>query len=183
MAALLFEAAADVLPDDPYLKVVTWQRFVILAGLIAVVLAGARVRDFRTRLDLPIAGLAAAALLAAVREGGGPQLRHLLSFIAVYYLVTALIRIERTAWRSLVLLVRDALWYCDVVLRRRHRPPTGQPVTLDQRIAELRTRRGADHLTVCAMITSVPLRRAAVDRVEHDLHARTADRPALISSR
>lgn len=92
------------MPDPPYFTVVTWQRLVILAGLAAVVTAGARLADFRTRLDVPILGLAAAALAVTVRTGGGPEFRHLLSFIAVYYLVVALIRVEKQAWTTLVML-------------------------------------------------------------------------------
>lgn len=109
VAALVLEAAADVLPDTPYFTVVTWQRLVIVVGLVAVVAAGARPADFRTRLDLPIGALLFAALVAAVRGGGGPEFRHLVSFVAVYYLLVALVRVERPAWRTVAMLASGAV--------------------------------------------------------------------------
>lgn len=62
--------------------------------------------------------------------------------------------------------VRDALWYCDAVVG-----PDGRPVTVEQRIAEIRTRRGIDHPAVRAIDRAAPVRRAAVHRVEQQLRA------------
>ncbi|RSM88494.1 O-antigen ligase domain-containing protein [Kibdelosporangium aridum] len=104
VAALVFDAATGLLPTTPYLTVITWQRLVIVAGLVAVLAAGARLPDFRTRLDVPILVLVVAALAVTVRSGGGAQLRNLVSFIAVYYLVTALLRVTKPAWRTVAML-------------------------------------------------------------------------------
>lgn len=109
IAALVFEAAADVLPDTAYFRIITWQRVATGVGLIAVIAAGARWRDFRTRIDVPILVLVLAALLVTARVGGGAQLRHFLSFVAIFYLVTALIRIEKRAVRALVMLASTAV--------------------------------------------------------------------------
>jgi putative nucleotidyltransferase with HDIG domain len=58
-------------------------------------------------------------------------------------------------------IVRDLLWYADMTVG-----PTGEPVTFDQRIRELRERYPADHYVIRALDASLPERRAAVDRAE-----------------
>ncbi|MBE1878383.1 O-antigen ligase family protein [Myceligenerans pegani] len=109
VAALLFESTADVLPDTPFLGVITWQRLVIVTGLVAAVAAGARPGHFRTRLDIPIAALLLAGLVATLRWGTDAEFRHLLSFVAVYFLVTALVRLEPTAVRVIGTLAAVAV--------------------------------------------------------------------------
>lgn len=61
--------------------------------------------------------------------------------------------------------IRDALWYCDMTTG-----PTGQPMTFDERMAELRTRRSADDPVVRALAANGGDRVAAVRRTEERLH-------------
>jgi hypothetical protein len=109
VTALVLDAATAMLPSTPFFEVVTWQRLVTLTGLVAVIAAGARLADFRTRLDIPILVLTAAAFAVTVRSGGAPQLRNLLSYIAVYYLVTALVRVIGRAWQTMAMLASGAV--------------------------------------------------------------------------
>jgi putative nucleotidyltransferase with HDIG domain len=67
--------------------------------------------------------------------------------------------------------VRDALWYCDAAIG-----PAGQPMSFDERISDLRERRGPDHPSVRALATGLAERRAAVERTERLL----GDRSALV---
>lgn len=109
LAALLFEATSDVLPDTPIFGIVTWQRVVTAAGFVAAFVAGARWHHFRTRLDIPIVLLLMASLVAAYRWGGDAPFRHLVSYVAVYYLATALMRLQPAAWRALVVMAAAAV--------------------------------------------------------------------------
>lgn len=61
---------------------------------------------------------------------------------------------ERTA-------VRDALWYCDMITG-----PDGHPVTFEQRISEMRERRGSADPTVRALAHNLAERAAALARTE-----------------
>ncbi|MEV4313941.1 O-antigen ligase family protein [Actinocrispum sp. NPDC049592] len=115
VTVLVFDAGAAILPARPFLVVVTWQRLVIVSGLAAVVGAGARFAHFRTRLDIPILVLLAAAIAVTVREGGAPQLRNLVSYIAIYYLVTALTRVAKHSWRTIVMLASGAVTVAGVI--------------------------------------------------------------------
>lgn len=63
--------------------------------------------------------------------------------------------------------VRDALWYCDSTVG-----PDGTPMSFDQRMRELRARRGPSDVTVCALDTALTARHAAVTRTEQLLAAR-----------
>lgn len=58
-------------------------------------------------------------------------------------------------------IVRDLLWYVDMTVG-----PTGEPMTFERRMAELRERYPADHYVIRALDASMPERRAAVDRAE-----------------
>lgn len=69
-------------------------------------------------------------------------------------------------------LVRDALWYCDMTVG-----PDGRPMTVEERIAEIRSRRGPDHPVVRALAHNLDERAAAVTRTE--LLLRTGGIPAL----
>lgn len=60
--------------------------------------------------------------------------------------------------------VRDALWYCDMTTG-----PDGQPMTFDERMAELRVRRSGDDPVVRALAVNVRDRAAAVERTEDRL--------------
>jgi hypothetical protein len=62
LAAVLLEATADLLPDEPVVWVLTPARLVLGAGLVAAAVAGVRPGQWRTPLDPAIAAL----LLAAV---------------------------------------------------------------------------------------------------------------------
>ncbi|GLZ35240.1 hypothetical protein Lesp02_74270 [Lentzea sp. NBRC 105346] len=68
--------------------------------------------------------------------------------------------------------VRDALWYCDMTT-----DPQGRPVTVEERIAEIRGRRGPDDPVVRALSANLGERLAAVDATHRSLSA-LADRVA-----
>ncbi|WP_235921267.1 three-helix bundle dimerization domain-containing protein [Lentzea tibetensis] len=63
--------------------------------------------------------------------------------------------------------LRDALWYCDMTTS-----PDGHPTTVDDRLAEIRRRRGPDDPVVRALAINVEERLAAVRRT-HRLLRRT----------
>ncbi|MFE0255030.1 O-antigen ligase family protein [Streptomyces sp. NPDC059010] len=110
VVVVLLDSATDFLPDDPVEPVVgllTPTRLTLLLGLLALVVpvrgrARARLRDFRTRLDAPIALLIAAAGMATY-AGGHPTapLRGLLTVIACYYLVVGVRRTQPDSWRAI----------------------------------------------------------------------------------
>lgn len=64
--------------------------------------------------------------------------------------------------------LRDALWYCDMTTS-----PDGHPIMADDRLAEIRERRGPDDPVVRALAINVDERLAAVRRT-HRLLRRTA---------
>ncbi|MFI6008303.1 O-antigen ligase family protein [Streptomyces sp. NPDC051243] len=113
MAVVLLDSATDFFPDDPVesvVGVVTPTRLALFLGLLALVVpvrgrARARLRDFRTRLDLPV-GLLVAASAAATYAGGHPTapLRGLLTVIACYYLVVGVRRTQPESWRAVGIL-------------------------------------------------------------------------------
>ena len=110
VAVLLLDAATDFFPDDPVAGVLTPTRLVLLIGLGAMAMPApgrprARLRDFRTRLDIPI-GLLLFASVLATYHGGHPTapLRGLLTVIACYYLVVGLRRTQPESWRAIGLL-------------------------------------------------------------------------------
>lgn len=107
---VFLDTATDFFPDDPLVGVVTPTRLSLLVGLLAVVVPvrgrpRARLRDFRTRLDLPIALLIGAAVVTTFL-GGHPTapLRGLLTVVACYYLVVGLRRTQPESWRAVGLL-------------------------------------------------------------------------------
>jgi hypothetical protein len=57
-------------------------------------------------------------------------------------------------------LVRDCLWFCDMTTG-----PAGNPVTFDQRLAEIRQRYGSDHVVPRAMGAAAREIGAAIGRV------------------
>lgn len=57
-------------------------------------------------------------------------------------------------------LVRDALWCCDMTTG-----PSGEPMTFDERLAEIRVRYGEEHTVPRAIGASGDEIRAAIDRV------------------
>jgi O-antigen ligase len=91
--AVLLEATADLLPDDPITGVITPVRLVLGVGLVAATVAGVGPRQWRTPLDLPILGLllaTAAATVAAGQPWAG--WRGVLTAVAAYYLVVGVRR-------------------------------------------------------------------------------------------
>lgn len=105
VAAQFLEAAFDVLPNEALTGTVTLGRLLVLAGLIGVVVAGARLQDFRTGLDVPIALLLVAATATTARGGwDGAPLRFLVTVLGTYYLVVATLRVVPTSRAALALL-------------------------------------------------------------------------------
>lgn len=110
VAVVLLDSATDFFPDDPVesvVGVVTPTRLALLLGLIALVVPvpgrpRARLRDFRTRLDLPV-GLLVAAAAVATYGGGHPTapLRGLLTVVGCYYLVVGVRRTQPESWRPI----------------------------------------------------------------------------------
>lgn len=68
----------------------------------------------------------------------------------------------------------DALIYCDMTTG-----PQGQPMTVEERIAEIRDRYGADHVVTRTLARSAPKLAASVARVTRQLAVRS---PALRSA-
>ncbi|MFJ7077722.1 O-antigen ligase family protein [Streptomyces sp. NPDC098781] len=109
-AVVLLDSATDFFPDDPLAGILTPTRLALLIGILFLVVPvpgrpRARLRDFRTRLDLPI-GLLAAVSAATTYHGGHATapLRGLLTVIACYYLVVGLRRTQPESWRAIGLL-------------------------------------------------------------------------------
>ncbi|MGW3451249.1 hypothetical protein [Streptomyces sp. NPDC001076] len=71
LAVLLLDSATDFFPDDPIAGILTPTRLTLALGLPTLLAGRARLRDFRTRLDLPVALLLAASV-AATYGGGHP---------------------------------------------------------------------------------------------------------------
>ncbi|TFV32360.1 O-antigen ligase domain-containing protein [Streptomyces sp. T1317-0309] len=110
VAVVLMDAATDFFPDDPLVGILTPTRLALVVGLIALVVPvpgrrRARLRDFRTRLDLPVVLLLLAAA-ATTYAGGHPTapLRGLLTVVVCYYLVVGLRRTQTASWRAIGVL-------------------------------------------------------------------------------
>ncbi|MFG2746387.1 O-antigen ligase family protein [Streptomyces chartreusis] len=110
VAVVLLDSATDFFPDDPLAGILTPTRLALLLGVIALVVPvrgrpRARLRDFRTRLDLPI-GLLVAVSAATTYRGGHPTapLRGLLTVMACHYLVVAVRRTRPESWGAIGLL-------------------------------------------------------------------------------
>ncbi|MFD3455171.1 O-antigen ligase family protein [Streptomyces sp. NPDC058691] len=105
LAVVLLDSATDFFPDDPLTGVVTPIRLALGLGLVALVAGGARLSSFRTRLDLPVAVLLAAAAVTTYL-GGHPTapLRGLLTAVLCHYLVVGLRRTQPESWRAFGLL-------------------------------------------------------------------------------
>ncbi|WP_433289617.1 O-antigen ligase family protein [Pseudonocardia sp. CA-142604] len=93
MAAVLLEATADLLPDEPVVWVLTPVRLVLGAGLVAAAVAGLRPGQWRTPLDPAIGALLLAAALGTVLAGQPwAAWRGVLTAVAAYYLVVGVRR-------------------------------------------------------------------------------------------
>ncbi|MCI2418255.1 O-antigen ligase family protein [Saccharopolyspora sp. K220] len=105
MSLVVLESASGFLPGDPLISILTPLRLIILFGLVGLLFDGARGGTFRTRLDIPIAVLVLAAVIATVFGGGtSPPLRGLLTQVAVYYLIVGLRRRQPGSWRAAAVL-------------------------------------------------------------------------------
>jgi O-antigen ligase len=103
--ALLLGSGLDLLPPDALALNITVGRLLVIAGLVALVAGGARLEDFRTGIDIPIALLLVAAAVTTVRGGHpGAPLRFLLTAVAFFYLTVALLRGDRAARGALILV-------------------------------------------------------------------------------
>jgi hypothetical protein len=70
----------------------------------------------------------------------------------------------------------DALVYCDMTTG-----PQGQPMTVEERFAEIRARYGSDHVVTRALARSAPELAAAADRVDDKITGRIpAPRPVQV---
>jgi putative nucleotidyltransferase with HDIG domain len=67
---------------------------------------------------------------------------------------------------------RDILWAADASTG-----PSGRPVTIHERVNEVQTRYGPDHLVTRCMHESQPLLQAAADRVDSLINARDSGTP------
>jgi O-antigen ligase len=82
----------------------------VIAGLVALVVGGARLAHFRTALDVPVALLVLAAALTTARGGhSGAPLRFVVTAVAFYYLTVVLLRRERGARGALALVALVAV--------------------------------------------------------------------------
>ncbi|MEU6493699.1 O-antigen ligase family protein [Streptomyces sp. NPDC046984] len=115
VAVVLMDAATDFFPDEPLVGILTPTRLALVVGLIALAVPvpgrrRARLRDFRTRLDLPVVLLLLTAA-ATTYVGGHPTapLRGLLTVVVCYYLVVALRRTQPASWRAIAVLALAGL--------------------------------------------------------------------------
>lgn len=105
VAAVLLDTAVQIFPDTPLPGRLTAARLALVIGLVAVGVSGARWRDCRSPLDLPVALLLLAGTATTVLGGhGAAPLRGLVSAVAGYYLALAVLRRVPGAWRALLLL-------------------------------------------------------------------------------
>lgn len=110
VAAVLVNTAVQILPNTALPGRLTATRIVIAVGVIALAVSGARLRDLRSPLDLPVALLLLAGTVTTIYGGhSAAPLRGLLTAVAGYYLAVGVLRRDPEAWRALVLL---ALFCC-----------------------------------------------------------------------
>ncbi|WP_040162428.1 O-antigen ligase family protein [Nigerium massiliense] len=90
---LFFEASADVLPDGTLFWLITPSRLVLIIGLAALLLAGGRVTDWSTWLDVPlIALIALSAWASRGSEAAMAQFRWFLTGVGMFLLTVCLLR-------------------------------------------------------------------------------------------
>lgn len=105
IGATMLEAALDILPATGLIDRLTLGRLLIVLAVVGLLVAGARLKDFRTGADIPIGLLLLAAAFTTVQGGwDGAPLRFLITAIATYYVVVATIRRLPNA-RSAIALV------------------------------------------------------------------------------
>lgn len=105
VAVVLLDTAVQIFPDTALPGRLTAARLAILVGLVALGVSGARWRDFRSPLDLPVGLLLFAGAVVTVYGGhGAAPLRGLLTAIAGFYLAIGVLRRDPDAWQTLILL-------------------------------------------------------------------------------
>jgi putative inorganic carbon (hco3(-)) transporter len=97
VGALVLSTGIEILPADAIVSKLTVGRLLILAAVIALITAGARLRDFRTGLDAPIALLLVAAVVTTQRHplaeaDEAAPLRFLLTVVVFFYVTVAMCR-------------------------------------------------------------------------------------------
>lgn len=101
LTLLILEAGADLLPDEPLFWVITWDRLCILVGLLALAGEVPGLQTLRTRIDVPIALLVGAGLVASVLSGSGLSMwRWQLTGVGAFYLTVLLRRIAPGSWAT-----------------------------------------------------------------------------------
>ncbi len=110
VSALMLGTGVEILPAGGILSVFTLGRLLILAGLVALVVGGARVADLRTPLDIPIALLLFAGAVTTFRGGHeGAPLRFLVTSVALYYLTVGVWRRHPEARETLPVVALIAI--------------------------------------------------------------------------
>lgn len=97
-----------------------------------------------------------------IAQGGEPRLANLIANHSAAALVAEIggLGDEVAAFPDERTALRDALWYSDM-----HVDPAGEPVTFDERIADIRRRHGPDSVLVRALdVGALDARRDAVHR-------------------
>ena len=99
VAALLLATGADILPPDALVSIgpveLTLARLLIVAGFAALLYAHRpRRADFATGLEIPIALLLVAGLVATLKWGTEPRLRFLIEAVALFYLAVGTVRVR-----------------------------------------------------------------------------------------
>ena len=110
VSALMLGTGVEILPAGGLLSVFTLGRVLILAGLVALVVGGARLADFRTALDIPIALLLMAGVVTTFRGGHEvAPLRFLITVVALYYLTVGVWRRHPEARETLPVVALIAI--------------------------------------------------------------------------
>jgi O-antigen ligase len=97
VCALLLSTGVEILPSGAIFWKLTLGRLLVLIALAALIASGARLRDFRTGLDGPIALLVAAGILTTLRHplagvDEAAPLRFLLTVVVFYYVTVGMCR-------------------------------------------------------------------------------------------
>ena len=110
VSALMLGTGVEILPAGGIFSVLTLGRVLILAGLVALVVGGARPADLRTALDIPIALLVVAGAVTTFRGGHEvAPLRFLITSVALYYLTVGVWRRHPEARETLPVVALIAI--------------------------------------------------------------------------
>jgi hypothetical protein len=114
VGAILLSTGIEILPADPIFWKLTLGRLLVIVALVALVVGGARLRDFRTALDIPIALLLFAAIVTTLRhpiagEDEAAPLRFLVTVIAFFYVTVAMCRRQPAVRLALPMIATFAI--------------------------------------------------------------------------